>query len=85
MKYCRPKKDIEFNHDCLGNGMWFFQTVRYEYCEVSTCKNIMVKNGGGYLYFSVEEFSEYFEEINSPAFKIKLVDFADSNPTDLTS
>ena len=64
MNYCRPKKDIEFNNDCFDNGMWFFQDVRYEYCKVSTCKNIMVKNGGGYLYFSVEEFSEYFENIN---------------------
>lgn len=39
------------------------------------------KNSNGYN--SVGQ--EYFEEINSPAFKIKLVDFADSNPTDLTS
>ena len=64
MNYCKPKKDIEFNHDCWGNGMWFFKNTRYEYCEVSTCKNIMVKNRGGYLYFSVEEFSEYFEKVN---------------------
>ena len=62
---CRPKKDVEFNHDDFGNGMWYYSSQNYKFEKCSAGNLIRVYNGGGYLYFDQYDFKKNFEIVSS--------------------
>lgn len=62
--------DVEFNYDCWGNGIVYFQNVRYRtdilYDKVTVTgefDRVYVKNGRGGLYFDKKDFDKYFIRI----------------------